>query len=378
MSIELRGVSKTFGARRVLDRVSLQVPDRRLVALLGPSGSGKTTLLRIVAGLEFPDDAGGRDSGAGRVLLHGEDVTDRPVGERRIGFVFQHYALFRHLDVFENVAFGLRVRPRRERPSEDEIEARVRRLLALVQLDDHARHRPSELSGGQRQRVALARALAIEPRVLLLDEPFGALDAQVRHELRRWLKRLHEEIHVTSLFVTHDQEEALEVADEVVVLDAGRIEQVGTPDDVYHRPATEFVMGFLGRVDRFEGEVEDGRARFGPWTLDVSVRGGGRRAARFFLRPHDWELDVEPRHPSAARARVRELHSAGAIVRAELELESGVTVLAELSQRRLGVLGLVEGGRVLVWPRNFRWLTDDARVPVVESTAAEGSRVLPL
>ena len=365
MSIEVRGLSKTYGARAVLDRLDLAVPDGKLVALLGPSGSGKTTLLRVIAGLEFPDPGG-------LVLLGGEDVSARAVGERRIGFVFQHYALFRHLDVFENVAFGLRVRPRGARPAEGEIEARVMHLLGLVQLEDFARHRPSELSGGQRQRVALARALAIEPRVLLLDEPFGALDAQVRHELRRWLRRLHEELHVTSLFVTHDQEEALEVADEVVVMNAGRIEQTGAPDEVYHRPRTEFVLGFLGRVDRFEGEVAGGRARFGDWRMDVSrAANAGRSAARFFLRPYDWEIDVEPRHPSAVPVRVREIHSAGPIVRVELELEQGGRIQAELSQRRLPILGLRAGSRAFAWPRRFRWLTDETPVPVAEYSAPE-------
>jgi sulfate transport system ATP-binding protein len=363
LSIEVRALSKTFGARAVLDRLELRVPDGQLVALLGPSGSGKTTLLRIIAGLEFPDPGGS-------VLLGGVDVTARAVGERRIGFVFQHYALFRHLDVFENVAFGLRVRPRDERLSGAEIEAKVTRLLTLVQLERFARHRPSELSGGQRQRVALVRALAIDPKVLLLDEPFGALDAQVRHELRRWLRRLHEEIHVTSLFVTHDQEEALEVADQVVVLNEGRIEQVGTPDALYHRPNTEFVLGFLGRVDRFEGEVEGARARFGAWHMDVSrPHSAGPHSARFFLRPHDWELDVEPRHPSAAGARLREIHSAGPIVRVAIDLDAGGSIQAELSQRRLAALALLAGSRAFVWPRRFRWLSDDSPVPATEDAA---------
>ncbi len=224
------------------------------MALLGPSGSGKTTLLRVIAGLESADNADAQ------VLFHGENVGNRDVGERRIGFVFQHYALFRHMSVFENVAFGLRVRPRKSRPSRDEISDRVHELLRLVQLDGLAKRFPAQLSGGQRQRVALARALAAEPQVLLLDEPFGALDAQVRAELRRWLRKLHDEIHLTSLFVTHDQEEALELADRVVVMNAGRIEQVGTPEEVFHQPATEFVINFLGNVNLFHGRVENGRA----------------------------------------------------------------------------------------------------------------------
>src|SRR5919198_789332 len=255
MSIEVRGLRKTFGDFVALDNVSLEVPGGELVALLGPSGSGKTTLLRISAGLEPAD--------RGAMRFHGEDATTQPVRERQVGFVFQHYALFRHMSVFENVAFGLRVRPRAVRPPETEIRDTVMGLLKLVQLDVLAKRRPSELSGGQRQRVALARALAVKPKVLLLDEPFGALDAKVRKELRRWLRRLHDEIHITSVFVTHDQDEALEVADRVVVMHQGRIEQVGTPEEVYERPATPFVYGFLGSVNLFHGRLENGRLRFG-------------------------------------------------------------------------------------------------------------------
>src|ERR687890_45839 len=241
MSIEVRNLSKTFGDFVALDDVSLDVPGGELVALLGPSGSGKTTLLRIIAGLEPADQ--------GTIHFHGEDTTTRPVRERQGGFVFQHYALFRHMSVFENVAFGLRVRPRQSRPSEAEIRETVMGLLHLVQLDVLAHRRPSELSGGQRQRVALARALAVRPRVLLLDEPFGALDAKVRQELRRALRQLHEELAVTTVFVTHDQEEALELADKVVVMNRGKTEQTGSPQEVYDHPATPFVCGFLGDVN---------------------------------------------------------------------------------------------------------------------------------
>src|SRR5881628_2067729 len=247
MTIEVRNITKRFDGHTAVSNVSLVVPDGELVALLGPSGSGKTTLLRIIAGLEPPDD--------GAILFHGEDATERHVRDRQVGFVFQHYALFRHMSVFENVAFGLRVRPRSVRPSEGEIRDTVMGLLRLVQLDVLAKRRPSELSGGQRQRVALARALAVKPRVLLLDEPFGALDAKVRKELRRWLRRLHEEVHVTSVFVTHDQEEALEVSDRVVVMNQGRIEQAGTPQEVYDHPATPFVYLFLGHVNLFHGRI---------------------------------------------------------------------------------------------------------------------------
>ena len=249
MSVEVRNITKTFGRSAALHDVSLTVGTGELVALLGPSGSGKTTLLRIIAGLEFADD--GDD---GRVLFHGHDVTDRSAYKRRAGFVFQHYALFQHMTVFENVAFGLRVRPRRERPPEADIAARVNELLARVQLPTYGERLPSQLSGGQRQRIALARALAIEPQVLLLDEPFGALDAKVRKELRRWLRHFHQETHLTTLFVTHDQDEAFEVADRVVILHEGAIQQIGTPAEVRNTPANEFVSDFLG-VPEWSPEV---------------------------------------------------------------------------------------------------------------------------
>jgi sulfate transport system ATP-binding protein len=250
MSIAIRHISKQFGAFQALDDVSIDIPSGELVALLGPSGCGKTTLLRIIAGLDFADQ--------GQIVLDGDDASARHVRERHVGFVFQHYALFRHMTIADNVAFGLRVKPRRERPAEADIKRRVKRLLELVQLDWLADRYPSQLSGGQRQRIALARALAVEPKVLLLDEPFGALDAKVRKELRRWLRQLHDEIHVTSVFVTHDQEEALEVSDRVVVINRGKVEQIGTPESVYDHPATPFVANFLGSVNLFHGRVEDG------------------------------------------------------------------------------------------------------------------------
>src|SRR5918999_4303355 len=233
MSIEVRNVSKMFGSFAALCDVGFTVGSGELVALLGPSGSGKTTLLRVIAGLEAAD--------AGSVHFDGDDATTRSATDRRVGFVFQHYALFRHMTVFENVAFGLRVRPRPRRPPEAEIRARVHELLTLVQLDYLGDRHPSQLSGGQRQRVALARALAVEPQVLLLDDPFGALDARVRQDLRRWLRRLHDDLQITSVFVTHDQEEALEVADRIVVMNEGRVEQIGTPEAVYDQPASPFV-----------------------------------------------------------------------------------------------------------------------------------------
>jgi sulfate/thiosulfate transport system ATP-binding protein len=264
MSIEVRNLTKSFDSFIALRDVSVTVHSGELVALLGPSGSGKTTLLRVIAGLETPD--------AGTVLFDGDDATRQDPRHRGVGFVFQHYALFRHMSVFENVAFGLRVRPRQQRPTEGEITRRVHELLGLVQLDYLGDRYPSQLSGGQRQRVALARALAVEPKVLLLDEPFGALDAKVRQELRRWLRRLHQEIHLTSVFVTHDQEEALELANRVVVMNEGKIEQDAPPGEVIEKPATLFVANFLGNVNLFHGrvqvEVHDQQGRPMPMELD--------------------------------------------------------------------------------------------------------------
>jgi sulfate/thiosulfate transport system ATP-binding protein len=273
MSIEVRNLNKRFGATVACDHIDLDIPSGELVALLGPSGCGKTTLLRIIAGLEVAD--------AGSVLFHGEDATNTDVRSRKVGFVFQHYALFGHMTIFENVAFGLRVRPKAMRPAEAEIEAKVMKLLKLVQLDWVAQRYPHQLSGGQRQRIALARALAVEPKVLLLDEPFGALDAKVRKELRRWLRRLHDEVHVTSVFVTHDQDEAMEVADRVVVLNQGRIEQQGTPDQVYDHPASPFVLQFLGDVNLFHGRL--GHAPGGA-TAPAEVS---------YVRPHELQIVAE-------------------------------------------------------------------------------------
>ncbi|MBI3605569.1 MAG: sulfate ABC transporter ATP-binding protein, partial [Nitrospirae bacterium] len=261
MSIDIRNIHKVFGNFTALKDISLTVPMGELVALLGPSGSGKTTLLRIIAGLENPD--------SGTIHFDGQDTTDRNARDRGVGFVFQHYALFRHMTIFENIAFGLRVRPRPLRPSESKIKAKVDELLRLVQLDGLGNRYPSQLSGGQRQRIALARALAVEPKVLLLDEPFGSLDVKVRKDLRRWLRRLHDEIQVTSLFVTHDQEEALEVADRIVVMNKGRVEQIGAPDEIYDHPANPFVYDFLGRVNLFHGRVHKGRVHIGEVDLDA-------------------------------------------------------------------------------------------------------------
>lgn len=306
MSITVKDVSKRFGQFVALDRVSLEVPSGALIALLGPSGSGKTTLLRIIAGLETADE--------GAILLHDEDAAGRNVAERNIGFVFQHYALFRHMTVFENIGFALKMR---KRPNA-EIRDRVHELLQLIQLEGLESRYPAQLSGGQRQRVALARALAGKPSVLLLDEPFGALDARVRQELRSWLRRLHEEIHVTSVFVTHDQEEALELADHVVILNHGRIEQVGSPDHVYHHPANPFVMQFLGQVNLFQGRVEDGQVVLGGVPFPTLTGGQGPVVA--CARPHHLDIIRQLNGEPAWAARVIRVNSAGLHVRVELSL----------------------------------------------------------
>ncbi|MGQ5524119.1 sulfate/molybdate ABC transporter ATP-binding protein [Chitinimonas sp. PSY-7] len=343
MSIEIQSVAKRFGAFTALDNVSLKVETGELLALLGPSGCGKTTLLRIIAGLETPD--------AGQIHFHGEDTTDRHVRDRQVGFVFQHYALFRHMTVFENVAFGLRVRPKETRPSDKEIKRRVHELLNLVQLDWLADRYPAQLSGGQRQRIALARALAVEPKVLLLDEPFGALDTKVRKELRRWLKRLHEEVHVTSVFVTHDQEEALEVADRVVVMNKGRIEQVGTPEQVYDTPATPFVYQFLGDVNLFHSRVHGGFAQ-------VGEQQAGPDGAVAYVRPHDIEILREPSQQSLV-AKVDHVRTIGSIIRLELSLENGDPVEAELSRDAFAHNRYVSGEKVYIRPRTARVFADD-------------------
>jgi sulfate/thiosulfate transport system ATP-binding protein len=311
--IEVKNLVKKFGAFAALDHVDLKVADGELLALLGPSGSGKTTLLRIIAGLDWPD--------AGEVSFDGANALAHGAGERDVGFVFQHYALFRHMTVFENVAFGLRVQPRAVRKGEAEIRKRVKELLDLVQLDWLSDRYPSQLSGGQRQRIALARALAIEPRILLLDEPFGALDAKVRKELRQWLRSLHSEIHVTSIFVTHDQEEALEVANRVVVMDKGRIEQIGTPGEVYDNPATAFVHGFIGESIVLPVEVRDGCVRLGERALNIAAEGIASGASKLFIRRHD--MQVGPAGNGGLEGAVRRVRSFGPIQRAEVALSSG-------------------------------------------------------
>lgn len=365
MSIEARNITKRFGNFIALDNINLTVPTGKLVALLGPSGSGKTTLLRIIAGLEQADSDGSGQP-AGSILFHDEDVAKTHVRHRRVGFVFQHYALFRHMTVFENVAFGLRVLPRRQRPPRSEIIDRVHELLRLVQLDGLAGRFPSQLSGGQRQRVALARALAVKPKVLLLDEPFGALDAKVRKELRSWLRGLHDELHITSVFVTHDQDEALEVADEIVVMNQGRIEQVGTPDKVFHHPATEFVMRFLGDVNAFHGRVNEGTVQFSelelPFPEDRQQIAGD---ARVFIRPYDVTIDTKTNGLPALEAKVVRVHSAGPLVRIELLTIANQRLTSEISQERFATMNLQTGTKVYVRPRHIRVFADSGPAPAV-------------
>lgn len=351
MSIEIRNISKGFGDFKALDNVTLQVPAGELVALLGPSGSGKTTLLRIIAGLEFAD--------SGSILLHDEETTEKSVRERKIGFVFQHYALFRHLTVFENVAFGLRVQPRKIRPSEEKIRSRVHELLGLVQLDWLSNQYPAQLSGGQRQRIALARALAVEPKVLLLDEPFGALDAKVRQELRKWLRRLHDELHITSVFVTHDQEEALEVADRVVVMNEGKIEQVGRPEDIYDHPATPFVYNFIGSVNLFHGRVHKGRAQIDGIEFDAPEHADAKPSSAIaYVRPHDIDLDRNRNGEQAIEAIVRSVNFIGPLVRLVVAHNGENSVSVELTRERFEELRLKEGEKVFVKPKKLRVFVD--------------------
>ena len=353
--IEAQNITKRFGEFKALNNVSLSVKSGELLALLGPSGSGKTTLLRIIAGLEFPD------RGAGRVLFNGEDVTYNPAASRQVGFAFQHYALFRHMTVFENVAFGLRVRPAATRPLETEIRRRVIELLGLVQLDNMDKRFPTQLSGGQRQRVALARALAVQPKVLLLDEPFGALDAKVRKELRRWLRQLHKEIHITSIFVTHDQDEALEVASRVVVMNKGAIEQIGTPEEVYDRPANPFVYNFLGSVNLFHGRLHGGQVHLGNTSLPAPEYPAAQDApAMIYVRPHEIHVANQSNGLQSLPALIRDVNPAGPLVHIELErLDDGAKFAVELTREQSRNVQLTPGSQVFVELKNLRVFSED-------------------
>lgn len=350
MSIQVNNLRKEFGTFTALNDISLDFPAGELVALLGPSGCGKTTLLRIIAGLEQAD--------SGSVILDGEDASDTHVRERQVGFVFQHYALFKHMTVFDNVAFGLRMRPKETRPTEAQIKEKVMSLLSLVQLDWLADRFPAQLSGGQRQRIALARALAVEPRVLLLDEPFGALDAKVRKELRRWLRKLHDELHITSIFVTHDQEEALEVADRVVLMDHGKVEQVGTPEEVYNHPATPFVYGFLGSVNLFHGRIEQDSVRVGNDAVPHQQQDLPAGADVFaFARPHELDIITDPAATEGIAAVVDRILSFGHTARVELDGANGATgqhfeVVVPVAE--LQNLQLVRGQQVRLRPAKLK------------------------
>ena len=345
MGIVVKNLWKRFGRFQAVDGVSFEVPSGQLVALLGPSGSGKSTILRIIAGLEPAD--------AGDVALTGEDATHLPVQERGVGFVFQHYALFRHMTIRQNVAFGLEVQ--KPRPSKREIQARVDELLNLVQLQGYAERYPSQLSGGQRQRVALARALAPRPKVLLLDEPFGALDARVRDELRTWLRRLHDEVHVTSLFVTHDQQEAFEVADQIVVLNQGKVEQMGPPQELYEHPATPFVTEFLGTVNVLKVETVLGMDLLGEEApLPLAIPGQDGESASVYVRPHDFEVARERNGRPAWSARIRRLVPLGGLVRLDLILLDGTSLNVQLTRERSLQLALADGDDIFVTPKDLK------------------------
>ena len=355
MSIEVRNVSKNFNAFKALNSINLDIQSGELVALLGPSGCGKTTLLRIIAGLETPDD--------GSIVFHGEDVSGHDVRDRNVGFVFQHYALFRHMTVFDNVAFGLRMKPKNQRPNESQIAAKVHELLNMVQLDWLSDRYPEQLSGGQRQRIALARALAVEPRVLLLDEPFGALDAKVRKELRRWLRRLHDDLHVTSIFVTHDQEEALEVADQVVLMNKGTVEQLGSPEQVYNHPASPFVYGFLGNVNLFHGRVHDGVMATGDASFEVpDYAGVSDSKGTAYVRPHDLEIDRYTQGAEGIVVKLSRAHAIGPLAQLDLQrVDNSELIEAVMSNERFTHLQLKEGETLVVRPKRLHVFVEPTR-----------------
>ena len=349
MSIQIEAINKSFGKTQVLHDINLDLSSGQLVGLLGPSGSGKTTLLRIIAGLEHAN--------SGRIHFNGKDVTDLHARNRQVGFVFQNYALFRHMTVFDNIAFGLTIMPKGQRPTHNEIKQKVNNLLEMIQLSHVAERFPSQLSGGQRQRVALARSLAVEPRVLLLDEPFGALDAQVRKELRRWLRRLHDELNFTSVFVTHDQEEAMDVSDQVVVMSQGRVEQIGSPDTIWQEPASRFVIEFLGEVNKIDGEISGSRFKVGHYPLQLPVASHKQGSATWYLRPHEVSLkpQADTQHPLPVL--VTDVNARGSLIQLELEPKNwpGQLMSAQLPHQHLSevkrgqtlYLGS-QGGRVYV------------------------------
>ncbi|MEH7333900.1 sulfate/molybdate ABC transporter ATP-binding protein [Neobacillus drentensis] len=348
MSIQIQNISKSFGTFTALEKINIDIQTGELVALLGPSGSGKTSLLRIIAGLEAANK--------GSILFGDEDMTHIHTKERKVGFVFQHYALFRHMTVFDNIAYGLKVRPRKIRPSKQEIKDKVYELLRLVKLEAYADRYPSNLSGGQRQRVALARALAVEPKVLLLDEPFGALDAKVRKDLRRWLRKLHDDYQITSIFVTHDQEEALDVADRIVVMNEGKIEQIGTPEEVYENPNSPFVYHFLGNVNLFKGRLHNGKLHHGNFQVDVppEFAESMNTDAVGYVRPYDISIEREQSLDSVA-AKISYIHLVGAVVQLELiRNDNGDFLEAELTKEHFRSLNLKTGEEVYVKPKQLK------------------------
>lgn len=343
MSITIRNLNKHFGNFHALQNINLNVPTGKLVSLLGPSGCGKTTLLRIIAGLEHTD--------SGSILFDGQDVTRKHVRERKVGFVFQHYALFRHMNVFDNIAFGLTVLPKAERPSKDQIRAKVEKLLGLVQLSHLAKAYPHQLSGGQRQRIALARALAVEPKLLLLDEPFGALDAKVRKELRQWLRDIHHELGVTSILVTHDQEEALEVSDEIVVMNHGKIEQTGSAENLYRTPRNAFVTEFLGETDAFEGRIEKGMWHYNgfSWPLNGTHPWQEQNAVGY-VRPHEWKMDKDA---PMLQAQIEKIHISGSLTHLLLNTEDKQTVHVDFATTEAGKLQLQIGQTLSISPKQI-------------------------
>ncbi|KON85492.1 hypothetical protein AF332_00470 [Sporosarcina globispora] len=353
MSIVINSVSKAFGTFQALEDINLEINTGELVALLGPSGSGKTSLLRIIAGLESADQ--------GSIFFDSENITGITAKERKVGFVFQHYALFRHMTVFDNIAYGLKVRPRKVRPGKKDIQNKVHELLELVKLKDLSNRYPAQLSGGQRQRVALARALAVEPKVLLLDEPFGALDAKVRKELRRWLRRLHDEFQISSIFVTHDQEEALDVADKIVVMNQGKIEQIGTPEEVYENPQTPFVYDFLGSVNLFKGRLNNGKLTQGNVNLEIpDWAGSDNMEAVGYARPHDISICRESAGEGTVPAIISHIHLVGPIVQIELVRKGTNEYLeAEIPKEKYRKLGLNVGEEVFIKPKQLKIFTPE-------------------
>ncbi|WP_375088260.1 sulfate/molybdate ABC transporter ATP-binding protein [Peribacillus sp. RS7] len=349
MSIIIENVTKYYGSYQALQNINMEIKSGELVALLGPSGSGKTSLLRIIAGLEQAEN--------GKILFNEENYTHKHVKDRNVGFVFQHYALFRNMTIFDNIAYGLKVRPRKIRPSKKVIEQKVTELLQLVKLEGYKDRYPSQLSGGQRQRVALARALAVEPNILLLDEPFGALDAKVRKELRRWLRRLHDEFNVTSVFVTHDQEEAMDVADRVVIMNEGKIEQIGTPEEVYNQPQNPFVYDFLGSVNLFKGKVHQGKLVTG--NVEMNAPGSEDGLGTGYVRAHNFIIERASSEKDSIASIVDHIHTIGPIVRIEvIRQDTNEPLEIELTKEQYLNLEISKGERVFVRPKELKVFVD--------------------